>query len=242
MHYPSVFIKKFYQLRLKIERLSERDRTLLLVIILLILFGLWFFGVFSIQRGFLNRAERKIQMMRSEIANIMQKNHLIETLVASPDVTRLIARFKELTEEKQSFEKQYLKYTHRYIESRDLAKLLHDMLKETDGVIIDDFATVSLSSKVQTGHTASMSQDLTLPLQSAAQTLSMDATYYQLVLRGDYFEIMNYLKRLEEIPWRLYWDKFDYTVSKYPEGVATVLFYTLKPHDAKAESPIGGSS
>ena len=48
-----------------------------------------------------------------------------------------------------------------------------------------------------------------------------------LQLRGRYFEIVNYLQALEQLPWHFYWEKLDYTVDKYPDADVTVKIYTL---------------
>lgn len=48
-----------------------------------------------------------------------------------------------------------------------------------------------------------------------------------LQLKGRYFEIVNYLQALEQLPWHFYWEKLDYKVDKYPEADVTLRIYTL---------------
>lgn len=224
------FVRQFYQLKLKINRLTERDRILLLFISTVVLLVFWYFGILNFQLQDLNHKNQEIQDIQAESAKFIQKKIAIENIVNNPDAALLLARYKDLTKETTKLDEVVNNYNKRYISSRDLAKLMHDMLQKTYEVVIDDFSTV-VSPPVSITQPISGS----LP-QSTAQptpkiTLSLEPIHYRLIMRGSYFSIMNYLKKLEELPWHLYWDKFDYTVSKYPEGLAIMEFYTLKPVD-----------
>ena len=49
----------------------------------------------------------------------------------------------------------------------------------------------------------------------------------QLTFRSTYFNAIDYLKRLEQLSWGLYWDSLEYKVVDFPEGVVTVKLYVL---------------
>lgn len=48
-----------------------------------------------------------------------------------------------------------------------------------------------------------------------------------LTLQGDYFSTLNYLKALENLPWRIHWDSIDYRVTDYPRAETRIQVYTL---------------
>jgi MSHA biogenesis protein MshJ len=48
-----------------------------------------------------------------------------------------------------------------------------------------------------------------------------------LTLQGDYFSTLNYLKALENLPWRIHWDSIDYNVKAYPQAETRIQVYTL---------------
>jgi MSHA biogenesis protein MshJ len=216
LHY--YFIKYYYQLKLKIDSLSERDRVLALLISIFFLVLVWCFLVFRPQLSIRNQTNQEILALQMQSSALEQKRQGIEDLVNTPDIVRLINRHNELTVTLKKLDEQFKRYNERYINKKDLVKLLHDILKQTLGVSIDSFSTVE-------------SEVAPVPATTADATTSplvAEAIHYRLIMRGGYFAVMNYLKRLETLPWQLYWDKFDYTVTKYPEGLATVDFYTLK--------------
>jgi MSHA biogenesis protein MshJ len=53
-----------------------------------------------------------------------------------------------------------------------------------------------------------------------------------LVFEGNYFDIQQYLEKLESLPWQFYWKKFDYLVDDYPTASVELEIYTLSTNKA----------
>ncbi len=49
----------------------------------------------------------------------------------------------------------------------------------------------------------------------------------QLKLKGSYFQIMDYLKALEQSGYKFYWEQLDYKVEKYPQAEVMIMLSTL---------------
>lgn len=222
------YVRQFYKLQLNINRLTERDRVLLLVISVVALLSIWYLVFFNAQLHELHNKKQKVQNIQIESAKFTQKTIAIKNLINNPDAALLLAQYKTLTKEITKLHQDVNSYNQRYISSRDLAKLMHDMLKQNPGVVIDDFSTV-VTPVVSLAEPISGTSQPSAALPIPKSILSLEPIHYRLVMRGSYFSIMNYLKRLEKLPWHLYWDKFDYTVTKYPEALAIMEFYTMKP-------------
>ena len=50
-------------------------------------------------------------------------------------------------------------------------------------------------------------------------------------LEGSYFEVVNFLKALESLSWRFYWEGLDYRVAKFPMALADIELYTLSTEE-----------
>lgn len=48
-----------------------------------------------------------------------------------------------------------------------------------------------------------------------------------LVVQGDFFSTLDYLKSLENLPWRVHWEAIDYKVTAYPNAETRLQVYTL---------------
>ncbi|MBI3775358.1 MAG: hypothetical protein HY273_07375 [Gammaproteobacteria bacterium] len=49
----------------------------------------------------------------------------------------------------------------------------------------------------------------------------------QIELRGRYIDIVNYLRELETLPWKIYWGRFALNAEEYPNSRMTLVIYTL---------------
>ncbi|WP_454782891.1 hypothetical protein [Legionella sp. WA2022007384] len=230
------YSKQLYLVKQKIDHLSERDRILLLFITIIVFIILWFFAVVKPIINSKHHKEQQIQKINEQLTILTQKKKIVEILISNPETVKVITHIRDLSTEITSLDKKLIHYNKRYIAGRDLAKLLHDMLKQTMGVTIESFATVALPPAPPppvNQQTSDAAPSKTPLVKTPALPSTIQANHYRLVMRGTYFPVMRYLQRLEQLPWQLYWDKFDYTVTKYPEGLVTVDFYTLKPQSAQ---------
>lgn len=48
---------------------------------------------------------------------------------------------------------------------------------------------------------------------------------------GDYFATMQYLKTIESLKWKIFWDKFEYKVLQYPNAEITLYLHTLSNYE-----------
>ncbi len=55
---------------------------------------------------------------------------------------------------------------------------------------------------------------------------------FRMTLQGSYQATVDYLDRLEQLPWRIYWDALRYDVTAYPLAEVTIDMYTLSTHKA----------
>ncbi len=52
-----------------------------------------------------------------------------------------------------------------------------------------------------------------------------------LALEGSYFNVITYLKSLENLPWKIYWHELDYSVTDYPKAEVLLEVYTLSTEE-----------
>jgi MSHA biogenesis protein MshJ len=52
----------------------------------------------------------------------------------------------------------------------------------------------------------------------------------RIEVRGRYFDIINYLKALEALPWKVYWGQVALETEQYPTSKLTLVIYTLSRH------------
>lgn len=242
------------KLRFIVDRLSLRERVLLLLGSCAVIWVIWNYLLYQPQK----RANEKIiqETLELETATqaLDQKRMSIERMIQDNTVLRLFVKYRFLQNALHRLDEQIARYEQRFIGEKELGNLLYSLLKQTPGVSIEKFSNVELSEdqSPESIEPASLGGVVlqTLPASAASSSSSSanatkspaitsasnlgiptDRTQYTLKLQGDYFAILNYLQRMEQLEWQLYWDKLDYEVLNWPQAAATIEFYTLRPVD-----------
>ncbi len=121
----------------------------------------------------------------------------------------------------------------------DIEKL-NAHIKSTTGGMIDPTQMTKVLQRILTQKTnlslVSLESLATKPLIDSGDkkrqpTENSTAQVYmhgvRLKFKGSYLDMLNYLKALERLPWRLFWGDINYDVKDYPEAYGTLDVYTL---------------
>jgi MSHA biogenesis protein MshJ len=68
------------------------------------------------------------------------------------------------------------------------------------------------------------------PAEARGEAAPASAMYkhgIQLTVRGSYLDLLAYLKEIESMPVRIYWDKLDLSAADYPAAILRVTLYTV---------------
>ncbi|MCI0590119.1 MAG: MSHA biogenesis protein MshJ, partial [Gammaproteobacteria bacterium] len=49
----------------------------------------------------------------------------------------------------------------------------------------------------------------------------------RMEFEGGYLDTLDYLRKLEALPWAFFWDSVDFKVEKYPKALGSITVYTL---------------
>lgn len=246
MRYKLKLLKTYYIWGREINKRSERERASVLVLVTVGLFGLWSLLIYGFQSNALKDAQTRLSLIGNDVAALQSKKSQIEQLSTTPDVQQLIKRHADLKRQLEELERRAIAYNKRYINPKDLSMMLRDMAAASQGVRIIDLSTLAAIHPMDLPQDP-LAQESPDNKKNTSGTINLgfavvEPMYYRLVLKGDFFGLMGYLKRMEQLSWRLYWDSFDYTIDKYPEGIATITFYTLKPVSDPSNPPANGGS
>ncbi|WP_133129854.1 hypothetical protein [Legionella yabuuchiae] len=251
-----------------IDRMPIQKRAIFTGASFLVVLVIWLFGFYLPQTNKLQRIQKEIVANITQSTEFKIKSETITNLAKDDTVAKLMGKYERLKEEMRTLDVRISQYEHRFIGERELAQLLYSMLEQTDEVSILDFSNVdylkdtsqqTIEAKGKATSAASTepaepkgkeeekeekAKAPSPPLLSGFQDLIQlpsARTQYKLVLKGQYFPILKYLKRVEALPWQLYWDKMEYHVESYPEAIATIEFYTLMPSNSHNKTATTGN-
>jgi len=80
--------------------------------------------------------------------------------------------------------------------------------------------------KVNASNTPLGESDI-LPVSGELQDAGINRYRMQLQLEGSYLATLRYLRALEDLPWKFFWEGVEYEVIEYPTARITIDLYTL---------------
>lgn len=223
------FHKRLLKIQFQIDHKRLSDRVGILVALLLAISLPWYFLLYSPQAEMSAQMQMQIIALKTQTETLHRKYTNILALVKNQDTKKLLERFQLLQRQMQQLNQEITQFHHRYISDKNLAKLLNALLQDMGNVKIQNFTTfLKATSQVEAKDSKDQAKKTTAAKPEEPQK-TVDVAYYTLSLKGDFWSIFRYLRRVENLKWQIFWTKMDYQVGVYPEAVATIDFYTLRP-------------
>ncbi len=117
------------------------------------------------------------------------------------------------------------------VSGQQMLRLLDQLLSKSQGLMLvklekvppDMMLGLSVASTAASAPAAASSVAAAQPLPS----ISANKHALRITLRGNYFDLLDYLERVEQLPYKINWVNLDYTVEHHPTALMTLTLYTL---------------
>lgn len=215
----------------KIDNLSLRERGIVFVGIIFVIFSLWDSLLMTPLEKEQNNVVLKLNSKNAErlvLINRFQK--LMKGSKEDPNASNL-ARLKTLRSHLIDVQANLESSTGSLVSPEDMPKLLETVLHKTVGLTL-----LNLKSLGVTPIIAKVAADTTIAVEinnSDEKKLTadnIDNAYrhgLRIEISGDYLTTLNYLRNLEQLEWGFFWDSFNLTVNEYPEANVAIEVFTL---------------
>ena len=200
-------VEKFSQ---RFASLTLREQRMVVGTLLLIVWGAWdnFFHQPQLQAQQQLTADNK--QMEQLLSNQQSAaSELEQTGSHDPNLANRES-LKTLQQSLNSLKQQLSAGEKRFVPSQLMATALRDMLKQHGNLQLIKLETLPPTN-----------------FGTDSQQTWVYKHAMNLTLQGDYFSTLNYLKALENLPWRIHWDSIDYQVKDFPRAETKIQVYTL---------------
>lgn len=205
------------QLADRIDSLALRERILLLAAVVAVLF-------FGIDMLALQPVLKKQQVVREQISEHESRLNALRQqarlLQYRSDVDPLQARYEQrdrLRQKLAALDSRIVSQLGALVEPAQAAEVLEQVLAKHRGLKL-----IALDASTRT------LDDLDTENSEAA---SIGRYQIDLVLDGGYLDVLAYLKSLESLPWKFFWQKVDFQSTEYPHATTHLQLYTLGASD-----------
>ncbi|MBI5463259.1 MAG: hypothetical protein HY941_13825 [Gammaproteobacteria bacterium] len=202
--------KRLAVLATRIDTLSLRERGILLAIALLVLYAVS--NQLFIAPALKNLDQRRIEIteLQTKLTALQARAGLLGQSAQDPLAQRH-AHIAELETQLAAQDEQFEAQLGRLVRPHQAAALLRDVLAQSPGLRL-------------LGLDSAPGEPLLPDSARSARIVRYDL---DLRVEGGYLAALDYLQRLEQLPWTLFWDGLSLEVREYPRSEIQVTVYTL---------------
>ena len=214
MSEKSPILKAYKALQAKVDKMDLRERLLVFTTGLMLVGSIWYMGL-------MEPLNKQIKNNRTEITAVQQRidstnqSLEIQARAASGGSIGYQEQFALIQRRLEELNEQLGGYTAELIGPGEMARVLQGMLREQANLRLIRMTNLAPEA-------LSMNQDA-------------DAIFYkhglEFEFEGGYFACLEYLKEIEDLPWRFYWQILELEVLEYPQNRIRLEISTLSPHE-----------
>lgn len=237
----------------KFEALSLRERILFLMAIVAAFYMTWDMMLMDRVRNQQKIAVTQLKKWQQQIADIDARIQVVTAGLSGKKQTENKQRIEDLKTQindvNQSEKHQAVRFIRpaqmvdvlkgllageqglrlTSLQSQAAQPLIHKILPATDAVDPASLKRGKPEKLFQAGPQAEAQTSKT-PDDVRRGTATPPEVYQhglEMVFQGDYNNTLNYLKKLQRLPWKFYWDEVRYEVLEYPKVRISLRIHTL---------------
>lgn len=199
----------------RIDALSLRERGAVMLMVVAVLVFLWSQLLMAPLNTMQLAKQQEIAALQSRLGELNSTITAILTDQSGESKTAKEQQMARLQDEIARLDEQLGELTAELLEPREMAKLLEAVLEK--------------NTRLKLVEMRNLPAEALLTVDDAA--LSERANVYRhglsITVEGSYLATLDYVRALEQLPWRFYWDSLELRTEKYPVNRTTIVVYTL---------------
>ncbi len=210
-------MKMWLQLQARFNALSLRERILVALAITAVIFMLWNVLLLAPQHARQTALNLEMQSIQQKFDAQTQEVTVLAALSRAGFGGESAQQLAKLEKQNEELKTELSELVDGFAPADELLSVLQDVLEESSKLTI--LRVESLPP-----------EELKFSVPGSSGVIETSGVLKHtvvLTLESNYQALYRYLRALEELPWRFYWDSLSYTVSGYPLGLIELRVSTL---------------
>ncbi|PCJ49052.1 MAG: hypothetical protein COA74_07235 [Gammaproteobacteria bacterium] len=209
----------------KIAGLNQREKILVLLMGLILLPGIIDFFLLQPLRDSRAQYNKQMQSINLRLDSFnTQQNELLQDIKNDPAM-ELERRIEGIEKVLGATKEALVGYTDTLISPQKMATMLENMLHESAELKLVSLENLPVAPLFDKETNKVPNQETNE--EKLKDVFGLYRHGIRLVFKGNYMKTKSYLLKLERLPWKFYWQHFDYQVEKHPNAMITLNIYTL---------------
>ncbi|PWF62181.1 MSHA biogenesis protein MshJ [Shewanella sp. BC20] len=202
---------RFEQLAQKFDVLSQRERGLIALAVLVLVAMSAYMPIESLWKQQYSTAQQ-VKALEQENKISIQQIDLYQQRLAMDPNQDYRQRLNLLQQQNQEIDAQLNEQMVDMVPADYMPELLGNLLGQVQGIKLLKFTSVTPVPLLAVGE---------------EKKLNLYSHGIRMSLEGDYFSVLRFVEAVEAMPDKLYWKRLDYKVAEYPKGKIDIELYTL---------------
>ncbi len=215
------------RLSARVDKMSLRERAMVLAGVLVLLYVAFDALSFTPTAARRKAVVDQLNQRRNEIV-VLQAQLQGRGSASDPDAANRL-RLKEARDEIAALESDAKQQSAQLISADRMRSVLQQMVASRPGLQLVELRTLPRSTVVMAAEPQKSSPEVSARDSQAAPDQA--GTIYkhgvELTVQGRYLDLLAYLKQIEALPVRLYWDKLEMRVVEHPIVSMHITLYTI---------------
>lgn len=209
------------QLADRIDALSVRERGIVFIAGLVVLYLFAFNVVFGPLRSEQTRLEQSLKAKREQVQNMDNQLNALLTGegkdINAQNQAKIAALSKRLTE----LDAQMDQMTAGVVNPKEMARLVEQLLTRNKNLQLMKLEALP-PKPIGDENKSAEGQVASVPSEAMVYRHGM-----RIEFKGRYFDIVEYLKAMESLQWKVFWGEVTLETDKYPVSKVSLVIYTL---------------
>lgn len=218
--------ERYNTLFVQFLKITQREKLLILfsgVVVIIMLAYLLYIEPMSEK---VTRDEQNISAQKNQIRSIQAQLEVSEYALRNDPNQQLAASLAKLTQRSQDLDMHLQQETVNLVPPTQMPMLLEKVLADSQGVTLVSMQSIPPTPVLSPGAKGTESE------ADVENDINLYRHGLMLSVQGSYFDIQNYLAKIEGLKWQFYWKRFNYVVADYPNALVEVELYTLSTSKA----------
>lgn len=221
-------IKQFNLLQSLINNLSTRERVLVLMGVLALIYIVW--DTFLITPLQTNNQSLVSQHMaiQEQMTNLETRRILASGLLKNSKREKILNDILVVENKIKDFDEKIIERLQGRVAPQYMASMLNDVLQNNQSLKL---ISINNLPAVPFGGRSDNKSDNKNEKETSHELPGIFMHTLELKLEGSYLDILNYLKALENMDWKIFWDQVNLEVLEYPKVKVEIKVHTFSLKD-----------
>jgi MSHA biogenesis protein MshJ len=220
-------VRSWESIAARIDALTLRERGFVIAGLLAVTYFLWIGMIMQPmerQQRELNSSQERIA---AEIAGLNAQAQAM--LQQSKDDPNAIHRseLESLKKELEQLSGELSGTTDHLVPPGQMAKVLEAVLQETGGLQLQQVSSLGSSPLVPESKTAGAAAADAETDAAAEPVRKVFKHGMKMQLQGSFFGVLEFLRKLEQLDWKFFWDALEFRVVDYPDATVEITVFTI---------------